>query len=703
MPKVQTYGQPQVGPVETTGARFRPADNDGGALGGVARGAKALGGALSDFANTQDQIEDDLAQTSANDLLLQYQSSTRTATNGLKEKRGKDALLARPGASAAIGTAYDDILGKADARTRRYLEPRLKQYRALADDDVAGYARDQMRVYDDEVGAARQVNAAEQATANWDKPDLRLQFIEDGKTQLRTNLARRGMSDPEIIANEERKYVSGIHAGIVDNFLVSGDVDGAQVYLEANADDIDLGDELRLRNALKGPLEQRQAAADFDAVTTGAIGAPGTGMSDFGAILSNEGGVDPKTGAFRVSPKGAVGPAQVMPATAPEAAKLAGLKWDEKKYRSDPAYNTKLGEAYYKEMLRQFKDPEVAAAAYNAGPDRVRKALEKGGNWRDNLPAETRKYINDFTTKTGPQQGARRWNADDVYARIDARADAEGWTFERRERAKDYATGRISRDEQLLARQESAANEQALEFMQSRGVGYTDPSQIPRAVWGKMSVEARERAIDTARQNVRGVQVPANSDAAIGLHAIQYGDPDRFRDMDLSPYQGKITQAELDSAISEQAKMRGPAGQQMKSARDNINSAINFNTLGDKALAKALDKKNNPEAYAAVARDMEAYLQSVTGGKREPTDAETDAAFKRATMKVIVPGSGWFGSDREMPRYAVPDGARTQVRVPTEVRQRIVASWKRNHNGADPPDGVVGDIYMQHKGKAGFW
>lgn len=114
-----------------------------------------------------------------------------------------------------------------------------------------------------------------------------------------------------------------------------------------------------------------------------------------------EGGTDPKTGAFRTSPKGAVGPGQVMPATGPEAARLAGLPWDEKRFRSDTQYNDALGAAYFAKQLNDFKDPVIAAAAYNAGPGGVRRALRKarnsGTDWRGHLPAETQGYVQKFT------------------------------------------------------------------------------------------------------------------------------------------------------------------------------------------------------------------------------------------------------------------------------------------------------------------
>ncbi len=99
------------------------------------------------------------------------------------------------------------------------------------------------------------------------------------------------------------------------------------------------------------------------------------------------------------SKAGAIGIAQVMPGTAPEAARLAGLPWDEKRYRTDPDYNASLGRAYFNKQLSTFGDEGMALAAYNAGPGRVQSALRKAsqdgnpGAWLSYLPAETRDYV----------------------------------------------------------------------------------------------------------------------------------------------------------------------------------------------------------------------------------------------------------------------------------------------------------------------
>jgi len=111
------------------------------------------------------------------------------------------------------------------------------------------------------------------------------------------------------------------------------------------------------------------------------------------------------------SPKGAVGIAQVMPTTGPEAAAAANLPWDENRYRTDPEYNKALGQAYFQQQLQVFGgDTAKAVAAYNAGPGRVQQAMQKGGaNWQQYLPAETQAYLGKVLGPAGSRviaQGA---------------------------------------------------------------------------------------------------------------------------------------------------------------------------------------------------------------------------------------------------------------------------------------------------------
>ena len=73
------------------------------------------------------------------------------------------------------------------------------------------------------------------------------------------------------------------------------------------------------------------------------------------------------------SPVGARGLMQLMPDTARSVALRRGLTFGDGDLLDDPAPNLQLGAAYLSWLLAEFRDPRLAAAAYNAGPARVRE------------------------------------------------------------------------------------------------------------------------------------------------------------------------------------------------------------------------------------------------------------------------------------------------------------------------------------------
>jgi membrane-bound lytic murein transglycosylase D len=97
---------------------------------------------------------------------------------------------------------------------------------------------------------------------------------------------------------------------------------------------------------------------------------------------------------------GAHGIWQFMPQTAREYGLRVDWWVDE---RADPERSTRAAAAYLKDLYRQFNDWPLTLAAYNAGPGRVRRALEANGAttfWEllddGALPKETRGYVPTF-------------------------------------------------------------------------------------------------------------------------------------------------------------------------------------------------------------------------------------------------------------------------------------------------------------------
>jgi soluble lytic murein transglycosylase len=128
--------------------------------------------------------------------------------------------------------------------------------------------------------------------------------------------------------------------------------------------------------------------SDFDAAT--ALG-----------VMRQESSFDPAA----ISPSGARGLMQLMPATAREVASKLGITTSQPALLSDLPHNMRLGTTYLRDMLTRFDhSAPLAIAAYNAGPHRVDRWLSDHGDprvgqiamldWLERIPFnETRNYV----------------------------------------------------------------------------------------------------------------------------------------------------------------------------------------------------------------------------------------------------------------------------------------------------------------------
>lgn len=134
--------------------------------------------------------------------------------------------------------------------------------------------------------------------------------------------------------------------------------------------------------------------AHWQAITQGATRA-GVDPYLVAGLIREESRFD----AQAVSPAGAYGLMQVIPATARTAARYIGMPVPNVKALNDPATNVALGTVVLAEGLRRFGRVDMALAAYNAGPDIVRRWQAQRG-WMDpdafveEIPyLETRNYV----------------------------------------------------------------------------------------------------------------------------------------------------------------------------------------------------------------------------------------------------------------------------------------------------------------------
>ena len=130
------------------------------------------------------------------------------------------------------------------------------------------------------------------------------------------------------------------------------------------------------------------------------------------AVIKQESAFNPRA----VSSAGAQGLMQLMPATGREmAGKLGMQNFDP----FDAQQNETVGKAYLNQMFDQFGSPELAFAAYNAGPNRVQGVIDKLGTSDPSqvlqyLPKETQDYVPKVlgNFNQGSQQAS---NADDAW------------------------------------------------------------------------------------------------------------------------------------------------------------------------------------------------------------------------------------------------------------------------------------------------
>ncbi|MER9138740.1 transglycosylase SLT domain-containing protein [Mesorhizobium sp. M0830] len=107
-----------------------------------------------------------------------------------------------------------------------------------------------------------------------------------------------------------------------------------------------------------------------------------------------------------VSSAGARGLLQLMPGTAKQLAKKAGLQFSQMRLTTDAGYNATLGAAFLGEQLERFNGSYVLTfAGYNAGPNRASQWVARYGDprgkdidavvdWIERIPyTETRSYV----------------------------------------------------------------------------------------------------------------------------------------------------------------------------------------------------------------------------------------------------------------------------------------------------------------------
>lgn len=380
-----------------------------------------------------------------------------------------------------------------------------------------------------------------------------------------------------------------------------------------------------------GPGQTRYEGSTSPSSAPGGAAQPSIADVYSRMVSAESGGQQFTTGGRTLrSPKGAVGAAQIMPTTGPEAAKLAGVQWDAQRFHNDKEYNLKLGQAYFQKQMQDFGDPAQAAAAYNAGPGRVRAAINRGGdNWLDHVPSETRNYVSKVVDAASP--GREPMSG--------ARATATGGPRPTPEQAK-----RMSADE---VRAEGL--DPAVVYYRSKdgipvpvsGQTTPKPGATGDQAYSQSAMDSFDRAIGSAKQLLshKGLGAAVGS----GFDPSSWGSYNPISGETLAGTNAADFMARLTTL---KAQVFLPMVQSMKGM-----GALS-NAEGEKLTAAigALDTKQSEGEFKSslnqVIADLDTYKKRAAGkgGRSAPTPAQGQRLSVAEAAK-LPPGTRFIGTD----------------------------------------------------------
>ena len=694
MPRVQVYQADQVAPAETTRERHRAADMAAGGL-AIAQGVTNLGRSVADFADAQAEIDLRFDDTESRKAAQRYQTGAAKILSDFQLETGANAYSKRGATEEALAKLREETLGTtSNDRMRRMANDRIEGLYGADSVKIGEHATRQLRTEQEGTLKSQVVLSGEDAAANWDRPDLMTAHIDTMKSAVDELGALNGWSADQVRL-EKSNAVSAVHKDVVNRMLADDDIDAAQVYLEANADELSANDELALRGAMKDPLLTRQAEQDFLGATAGAAPAAGDAPAGEGQRFTYgqpvKGGTytsgygmrkgEMHNGVDIAAPIGSainpIAPGKVISVTSDGRSGNYVVVDHGDGYTSSYSHMGKQSVKVGDDVTQSTVLGSIGMTGRTTGPH-VHLVVRKGKEHVDP------KRLMGTTGVAGTSATAQRWDKASVYDSIEARAAAEGWSPERKERAMGWADRVIARDEQLKARDEDAAEREASEWV-IKNPNFTDISQMPAGIRDRLGPEARLRYMDAGKRNAAPKDVPANGAAALALTLMSIYEPERFKSESLGAYAGQVTRSELESLAVSQAKLRTEKPKDTR-MRSGITGAISW---GEKYGGLG---EFNEEQRVAIYGIMESDARRLSAeGKKELTEQDYQTLFKRATRE--VPTTTWYGGKSARPIYDMGAG-----NIPDATRKKIEDSYRRTY-GKDPTDEQVADYWRRYYAK----
>lgn len=733
MPVVPGYDNLKVDSTTQSGGQFTDdmtpdlAETGGRQLAAYGAGAEKEGDAkvgiqldANDLAN-QLKVKDSMNDVRQKALDLTYGSGDPDDPAGYQTLKGKDAVdqTTADGTPIALADKYGNMLNDhinnvSDTLTnpdqQRMFAEQTSDLMTSFKGDAENHMMNEYKDYHVSVNnGATDLATQHAALLGITNPDATNAAIGQVKAATYANQQFNGQSADEVQATIN-KQVSAIHASAIESGLANNDISGAAQWFAQNKGNMVSDDLLRTQNQLNTKVDAfnamhavGQSMQKYQSSFTPGAGDQLTnlmfgqesGGKQFGGAGSVAGPNDPTTSA-----KGAIGVAQVMPGTGPEAAKLAGLPWDEDRYKNDADYNRQLGTAYMGQQLKTFGDVSKALAAYNAGPGAVNEAIteaqaDKDPNWLQYMPTETQNYVTKITQQYEGGQGVpalptENQFVNDAIGRLGDNPRTEAVAAARESAEKQYDMAIKSRGEQA----DQAQGRVQAELAQNGGsmTNLSPQSQDDIKLINRYDPSKGADVLKYARYAKADDAPVTNSDAF--TNAVTYPDelakmPDPVFENFLKTNFSQPDQEKI--AVLRANAINGKTSDSSTSINTQaVNNALNtrLGTLG--ITGKNKDAGDTPQRVSAMKMYVidSIYKNQADLGRKMTPDEVNGYVGNLFQQSVHLPGI-FGGQDEQLMNTGIGD-------VPSKDKQGIVDTFKKHGINA-PSDSDVLEAWWRNK------
>lgn len=565
---------------------------------------------------------------------------------------------------------------------------------------------DEFKTHSLSVADGIQATAIREIELNWRDPGV----IQNAVTRIRAETYRQAQllgKSAEWQEAKARKLTSTAHKTALLASLEANDPAYADAYLRKFSEQMDGDDILTVRGHVTKAMDA-QVGVGVAAEVMGKL-APRIQTGDveraFNILIGTEsnGQQFDKDGKPLTSSAGAIGIAQVMPGTGPEAAKLAGLQWDENRYKNDADYNRALGMAYFQEQLRtNGGDLRKAFAAYNAGPGRLQEAIKKAEknnqlaendpaipmrSYVDFLPAETKAYIAKNMREFEAGQGQ---NKRPTIQEIDEQLRADPRLADNPARyriAREEAERQFEQQTKAIKQRDDEAVATAMRGIIENGGRYSD---LPVSIRAALPPKEVDNLISFAQKISKG-----DDSTSLLLYQKLTSSPGmlaQLSDNEFFALRRELSEADFKHFAQERAKLSGVQGGAGAGSLNTeaINRAINHRLLMLKEDPEPKDGSADAARIGGMRKFVNDYFLTA---QREAGKKFTDAEVVQHIDQLFAMNTtlrGFFSnSSGVMLNMKAGD-------IPKGERQAIESAFKRN--GVDSPtDAQILDIYWKRQ------